>query len=297
MTLSVIIPAHGREELLVRCLRSLDRPVQGELGYEVCVVDDGSGLDEERVRAKASASYPLAWVAFPAPRGRSAARNQGVRFTTGEIVVFLDSDMEAREGFLRAHIEGHRSIPRTAFVGKILWPRGGGFYRYIGSRGAAKLAPGQHMPPWYFVTGNASVERADLPGNHPFDENLPGWGGEDLGLGLELEKAGVRFGYAPEAAAFHHFDGTLRGHVQRTNEYGRGALPILVAQYPELRDILRLHLLESPVWRFLISNPVFHPALFAADLLDTLPLPAKLYDYLTFAAYARGFLTHSGKAS
>jgi glycosyltransferase involved in cell wall biosynthesis len=296
MLLSVIIPAHGREELLIRCLRSLDRPLQGEIEYEVCVVDDGSGLDEARVRDAADASYPLAWIAFPSPQGRSAARNQGLRFTTGKIAVFLDADMEAREGFLYAHIEVHRSSPRTAFVGRILWPRGGGFYRYIGSRGAAKLAPGEQVPPWYFVTGNASVERADLPGDYPFDESLPGWGGEDLSLGLELERAGIRFGYASEAAAYHNFDGTLKGHIRRTNEYGRGSLPLLVARYPELRKILRLQLLASPTWRFLISDPLFRPALFAAGLLDPLPLPAKLYDYLTFAAYARGFLTQSGKA-
>jgi glycosyltransferase involved in cell wall biosynthesis len=297
MLLSIIIPAYGREELLIRCLRSLDRPLQGGIEYEVCVVDDGSGLDEERVRTAADVMYPLAWITFPSTRGRSAARNQGLRFTTGAIVVFLDADMEAREGFLHAHLEAHQTAPHTALVGRILWPRTGGFNRYIGSRGVAKLAPGEQVPPWYFVTGNASVERDDLPGDLPFDEHLPGWGGEDLALGMELAGRGIGFGYVPGAMAFHHFDGTLRGHVQRTYEYGRGALPLLVDRYPELREILRLRLLESPIGRLLISAPVFRPALFTAGVLGMLPLPVKLYDYLTFAAYARGFLTHSGKPS
>ncbi len=296
MTISVIIPAHGRDDLLVRCLKSLDLSLQGEFEYELCVVDDGSALDEMRIRERADLACPLAWIAFRSPRGRSAARNQGVRFTAGDIVVFLDSDMEAREGFLRAHLESHRANPRTAVVGKIFWPRGGGFYRYIGSRGAEKPSSGEMIPPWYFVTGNASVERADLPGDRPFDESISGWGGEDLGLGMELANSGVRFRYAPDAAAFHHFNGALMGHVRRTFEYGRGALPVLLSRRPELREILRLDLLDSPVWRFLVSNFAFQPTLTLALLFDSLPLPSKLYDYLTFAAYARGYLDTRDRA-
>ncbi len=85
MTLSVIIPAHDREELLVRCLQSLDRVVQGDLEYEVCVTDDGGGLSEERVRALAAVAYPLIWRAFDSPRGGSAARNGPVRVFCGPI--------------------------------------------------------------------------------------------------------------------------------------------------------------------------------------------------------------------
>lgn len=290
MILSVIIPAHGRDVLLVRCLKSLDRSIQGDIEYEVCVVDDGSGLSEMDVREAAAVSYTLLWRGFDSSRGRSAARNEGVRATSGDIIVFLDSDMEARPGFLRAHRDAHRTHPHAAILGKIIWPKGGGFNRYIGSRGAAKLGPGLDAPPWYFVTGNASVERADLPPDRPFDEAISGWGGEDLALGLELAKRGVRFTYIPGAVSFHHFTGTLMDHVTRTGEYGLGSLPILVNRHPELMRILRLDALDSPVWRLLVSAPVFRPVYAAARLLDVFPLPSPVYDYLTFSAYARGFL-------
>jgi GT2 family glycosyltransferase len=213
-----------------------------------------------------------------------------VRATSGEIVVFLDSDMEAREGFLAAHLAAHRAQPRSAVIGRIVWPRGGGFLRYIGSRGAAKLAPGEKAPPWYFVTGNASVERRDLPGDAPFDETIPGWGGEDLDLGLALARTGVGFMYVPEAVSDHHFTGTLTGHLVRTFAYGRDSLPVLVGKHPELRRILRLNLLDSFTWRLAVSGAVYRPAAALALSLDRFPLPGALYDYLTFSAYARGWL-------
>lgn len=290
MSLSVVIPAHGRVELLVRCLRSLNGDVQGDLDYTVCVVDDGSSIDEGYIRDKVHPTYTIIWRAFQSNRGRSVARNEGVETTTGDIVVFIDSDMEARRGFLNAHLRWHENHPHTVAIGTIIWPKGGGFQRYIGSRGVHKLAHGNPVPPWYFVTGNASVRRSDLPGERPFDEELGGWGGEDQDLGMRLHAAGIRFVHVPEAETFHHFEGTLEQHIRRTRLYGRNTLPELVGRHPALREAVRLDVLDTAAGRICVSKPVFSALYLFARLADWMPLPAKLYDYLTFAAYARGWI-------
>jgi GT2 family glycosyltransferase len=290
MKLSVIIPAYGCEDLLILCLKSLDKGIQGNLDYEVCVVDDGSGIDERSIQEKSSVSCPLIWRKFTSNKGRSAARNEGIQATTGEIVIFLDSDMETSEGFLYSHEESHKRNPHTAAIGKIIWPKRGGFNRYIGSRGIAKLKPLDEAPPWYFVTGNSSVERVDLPGVSPFDETIAGWGGEDLDLGMKLAREGVRFISLPEAESYHHFNGNLRGHLKRTRLYGSESLPVLTRRYPKLLNILRLDALKSPAFKMLISPPIYNTLLFAAQVLDIFPLPERLYDYLTFSAYSRGWL-------
>ncbi len=286
--LSVIIPAAGRRDLLVRCLASLGHD-DSRCPFEVCVIDDASGLDEKDIRASADVSCPLLWIAGETKKGQSVARNTGVEKTSGRIVVFLDSDMEVLPGFLDAHHAAHLAHPRTAVIGAIQWPEGGSFRRYIGSRGIAKLAPEDSVPARYFVTGNASVERVDLPSERPFDETLEGWGGEDLDLGLRLEKAGIGFLAARDAVACHHFTGSLSGHLARTTEYGRVALPVLAARHPEIKRITGLENLASPFWRLLINDAFFKPAGYLAERLDFLPIPDILFDYLTFAAYARGW--------
>ena len=289
MNLSVIIPAHGRKDHLIRCLRSLDTDRQGNLDYSACVIDDGSALDEEFVRKNAGVHYSLLWRAFPSNRGRGAARNEGIHSTSGDIVVFMDSDMEAQSGFLEAHLRCHEEQPQTAVIGRINWPERGGFIRYIGTRGVRKLAPGQTVPPWYFVTGNSSVRRSDLPGEKPFDEKLAGWGGEDQDLGMRLSNDGISFMYAPEAQTYHHFEGTIAQHIQRTFLYGRDILPVLIERYPELREAVKLDVSGTLHGRLLVSDAVFYPMTALARLCDILPLPSKLYDYLTFAAYCRGW--------
>jgi glycosyltransferase involved in cell wall biosynthesis len=288
MDISVVIPAFGREELLIRCLNALEHDASG-LTCELCVVDDGSGLDEDSVRQRMGSSCPLVWTAFDAPRGRSAARNAGIRASSGRLVVLLDSDMEVQPGFLAAHAAFHQTHPRMAAVGTIIWPRGGSFRRYIGSRGVAKLKSGDHVPPWYFVTGNASLERTDLPPDELFDETLTGWGGEDLDLGMRLARSGIGFGVVGNAKAFHHFEGTLAEHLHRTRSYGMTALPVLTKRYPELLTVTRLDRLASPVIRFMIHSVPFHMAALLANLFDPLPIPDMFFDYLTFAAYARGW--------
>ena len=289
MELSVVIPASGKRDLLVRCLTSLNRDIP-DFPFDVCVIDDASGLDGPIIEREAAVSYPLIVKSLETPRGRSAARNTGIAATGGRIVVFLDADMEVSPGFLAAHRTAHYSSPHTAVVGTIRWPPGGSFRRYVGSRGIAKLKSRDSVPPWYFVTGNASVERSDLPSEAPFDETLSGWGGEDLDLGMRLRDRGVGFATARDAVAYHHFDGTLREHLSRTFDYGRTVLPGLTIRYPELVRITRLDHLASPFWRFLIGAPLYGSIGTIADLLDPLPLPDAVFDYLTFAAYARGWI-------
>ncbi|MBN1292323.1 MAG: glycosyltransferase family 2 protein [Candidatus Latescibacteria bacterium] len=288
MTLSVIIPVYGRVNLLIQCLQSLNRDIQGDLDYSVCVVDDGSEIDEEFVRTGTQASYPLVWRSFSGNKGRSAARNEGIRATDSDIIVFLDSDLEAMPGFLKAHMECHKENPRIAVIGKVIWPAKGSFLRYIGTRGISKISDGDQIPPWYFVTCNSSICRKDIPGDDLFDEQINLWGGEDLDAGMRLSASGVRFAYAPDAVSYHHFSRNITHHTHLTYLYGRNTLPTLIKRYPELYNVVRLDILESFYGRFAIKKPVFYTLQTLARIFDFLPLPEKLFDYLTFAAYARG---------
>ncbi len=290
MAISVVIPAYRREDILIQCMVSLDHDaITSGIECELCIVDDGSGIDEGAVRTAADMSIPLRWQAFNTPRGRGAARNAGINKATNDIIIFLDGDMVIEPGFLSAHQNAHLSNPKTAVIGRIIWPDGGSFYKYIGTRGAAKLKPGDAVPPWYFVTGNASLERKDIP-DRPFDETLPGWGGEDLDLGMRLNASGIRFITVPDAQSYHYFDGTLRSHIVRTEDYGRNTLPVLVSRFPKLSAVTRINLMQSAFWRFAVSAGVAYPLEVFARTFDSLPLPMRLFDYLTFAAYSRGYL-------
>jgi glycosyltransferase involved in cell wall biosynthesis len=86
---SVIIPTYNRASLVERAIRSV--LTQTFTDYELIVVDDGSHDSTRDLLA--SFDSRIAVLSQP-NRGVAAARNLGIRASTGELVAFLDSDDE-----------------------------------------------------------------------------------------------------------------------------------------------------------------------------------------------------------
>ncbi len=95
--LSVVIAARDRRAHLRGCLESLKRGLP--LSSEVLVIDDGSRDGSARMVADEFPHVRL--VQNAQPRGRVAARNQGVRMARGAYVLFLDPDTRVEESAVR----------------------------------------------------------------------------------------------------------------------------------------------------------------------------------------------------
>ena len=87
MQISIIIPTHNRASLLKEAIQSV--LAQHTEGLEVVVVDDGSS---DQTASVVRAFGPPVYYVQQAQAGPGAARNLGLRITTGEIVGFLDDD-------------------------------------------------------------------------------------------------------------------------------------------------------------------------------------------------------------
>ncbi len=88
-SVSVVIPAHNRPELLPIAIQSaLD---QTRAPFEIIVVDDGSEPSLESV-ALGFVDERIRFIRHAHPKGANAARNTGIRAAIGEYVAFLDDD-------------------------------------------------------------------------------------------------------------------------------------------------------------------------------------------------------------
>lgn len=92
--LSVILPAFNEGRHIHANILRVCEALKG-MRYEIIVVDDGSSDDTfaESQRA-ADEGYPVRPVRQEANRGKGASLFHGFEFTRGELVAFLDSDLE-----------------------------------------------------------------------------------------------------------------------------------------------------------------------------------------------------------
>lgn len=94
MKVSIIIPVYGAQESIERCIESVIR--QSYSNIEIVLVNDATP-DESFVRGKAiiekySWQNKVQYLEHQYNKGPSAARNTGIKHSTGEYLFFLDND-------------------------------------------------------------------------------------------------------------------------------------------------------------------------------------------------------------
>lgn len=110
---SVVIPCRNHAEELARCLRSLEDQSVG-FEWETVVVDSASDPEVARVVRN---HKDVHLVRSEVPLLAGAARNLGVRNSSGEYIVFIDADCRAEAGWLATAISALRGDNGLEMVG------------------------------------------------------------------------------------------------------------------------------------------------------------------------------------
>ena len=110
MTVSVIIPCYNQAHFLGETIESALK--QSEQPFEVIVIDDGS-TDHTR---EVTQSFPGIRYIRQDNKGLCEARNAGFNASTGEYLVFLDSDDRLAPRMIETGLATLESAPDAAFV-------------------------------------------------------------------------------------------------------------------------------------------------------------------------------------
>jgi GT2 family glycosyltransferase len=207
---SVIIPSHQRAGSLPRTLESLARQNLPFPLFEVIVAADFCTDRTKQVvqEIAVSAPYRLRFVSHNR-KNAAATRNLGAQYAEGEILIFLDDDVEADPSLVGAHLSVHGQKQRLASVGYLklalperpsqwqlearLWWEG----RYREMR-----HPGYRFGYRDLFSGNCAMPAYLFQECGGFSEDFPRL--EDYEFGFRLLQSGARFVYLPEAAGLHH---------------------------------------------------------------------------------------------
>ena len=119
ISLTVLIPTHGRATLLGRTLASLGACRLPEGYAETVVVENGSRAGAEAVVAEAAAAHPALRLRYlhVERANKSHALNEALKLVEGGLVVFFDDDVRLEAEVLEAYAAAAAEHPERTFFG------------------------------------------------------------------------------------------------------------------------------------------------------------------------------------
>ena len=265
MRFTVVIPTYQRRDTLLRTVASLEHQVFRD--FETIVVSDGSTDGTVAALRAQHTSFPLTVLEQP-NAGAGKARNVGAAVAAGELLLFLDDDMDADPALLREHDASHRAGADLVIGDLPLHP---GAPRTLLSRGVATWArsrrdrlseAGEDIPLADMLTGQMSVARQVFERLGGFDARFTRdglFGGEDIDFGYRVLKAGYRVVFNPAAISYQYYDVDPYDFLRRAYEAGRSGEELAVKHPERARQLSAGPELNTKTARWLLGPLIMAP--------------------------------------
>jgi len=226
---SVVIPAYGHRDLIVRTLESVF--AQTFTDYEVIVINDGSPDDTEAALQPYISQRKIRYLAQK-NAGVAAARNHGISLAQGEFIALLDDDDLWPPDKLATQVVQLQANPKAVMVyGSIeVIDAGGaplvltdalGNPRRLNCDGADNPGPSGSVyaefaqDNWIISPGQTVIRHSALKelGGAPFDTQI--WGADDWDLWLRLCEIGELLYFPKTALQYrYHADNASKNEIR-----------------------------------------------------------------------------------
>jgi glycosyltransferase involved in cell wall biosynthesis len=233
--ISVVIPAYNAKKTIEQLLVNLQNQSIVTDRYEIIVVDDGSTDNTVNIIQKFEAVILL----HQEHGGPGLARMKGVARAEGELVMFLDSDLDVGPGFLEGHLTFLTQHPEISATG--------GSVAEVEKSAIFSWKLVDHLSSWYNV--HPSIVYKSPPEYLPslnfcvrksiFSQHGLSWAdgrtykGEDVVFCHNLRKNNFQIAFLPNVTVKHHDRSSFKLYLQHMFGWGHHA-PFVRGQLPEL---------------------------------------------------------------
>lgn len=218
---------------------------------EVIVVADGCVDGTVEMLSNHQAPFKLHFL-WQSGQGAATARNYGASQAQGDIIVFLDDDIEPTPDLVAAHMRIHKQKSGHVVIGYYPPVIQGSSLLSIEMRSWWEIMfrtmrqPGHRFTYRDLLSGNCSLSAELFAEVGGFDTAFRSCGYEDYEFGVRLIKAGAQLTFSQEAVGYHHESRDLDGLFRRKQQEGSGS--VLISQrHSELCVGLPLSSFETPV--------------------------------------------------
>jgi cellulose synthase/poly-beta-1,6-N-acetylglucosamine synthase-like glycosyltransferase len=205
---SIVAPAYNEGENIRACVNSLKAQDFPKEDFEIILVDNNSPDNTLEIIKSLDVIYTVEHK-----RGRSEARNAGIRMAKGDIIALIDSDCVAGNNWLN-HIVSAFADPAVGCVAGEIVPvenrKASTLERYLIK--IDHLSQKEHiehsfLP--YAATANAAYRKEVFDNVGLFAENMSSEEDADLSWRMQLF-TDYKVAYVPEALVFHRHESSLK---------------------------------------------------------------------------------------
>ncbi len=305
---SLVAPIHNGGPHYPVCFKSLCRLDYPPDRLEVHIIDDGS-TDGTREFLLAQVPPPFIHIhCLPENIGLGGARNYGLQYANGEVVILLDGDMVVAPDYVDEHVAELAKTGREAIIGRIApadWVPRTKLNRYLYEypyRGARQYGLDKPVEFQFLLSSNTAFSRAAIETAGGRHEPFTHYGGEETIFAYQIARKfpGGIF-YSNKPVAYHHEDRPLGPHLNLLRDYGYHNLPLIVSRHPEIATALAADFawpLAGSYFRCkralgrLLFNPVTYSLSRALLPITPFPISNALVRFLIVAAVVQGLRKH-----
>ncbi len=218
---SIIIATYNRASLLRETLESFFSIDTRGIEYELIVVDNNSNDNTASIATEFVSRSKRMEVVKEAVQGLSSARNRGIEAAHGNIIAFIDDDVEFGREWLKEIIKPFRDPSVWCVTGKVrpygeintpTWlPSNLNFLLSVNDYGnSRKILSGKEKP----IGCNMAFRKEVFESVGTFDPNLGRignklTGGEEVLIYIKMRGLGRKAIYSPEAIVLHKIENKL----------------------------------------------------------------------------------------
>lgn len=221
--ISIVIPVKDNQQGIDNYLDHFIKTHSADnLPKEIIIVDNNS-LHKVRISSRHLQHGLTIKLLYCEKPGPGAARNVGAFYSTGQWLLFNDSDCLPTSSLLSGYVKADNGS--LGYAGNIKSFGKDRFSKYYESQ-EILIPLKTHddrglFVPQYLITANSLVCRQAFFELKGFNENIRIAGGEDVDFGLRLSQIG-ELSYALGSIALHNFGGGFIDFYNRFKRYGEG---------------------------------------------------------------------------
>ncbi|MEM4713532.1 MAG: glycosyltransferase [Candidatus Bathyarchaeia archaeon] len=289
---TLIVPVKNGAAHIRELLDSLMQINYEKNCLEIIVVD-GNSTDNTR---EIVLQYPVKLILEERP-GLNAARNTGIKNSTGEILAFTDADCIVPKDWLNKMVDNLRDLHVGCVGGNVLR-----YYdNFLSKYSDESFIPVMRIfrrretldsikPPQKYPAGcNMGLKRDVLNKVGLFDEDIK-YGFDEVELVERICREGYKMVLDPEVLVMHKHRPTLRGLLKQNFNYGRG-LGLMLKKFG-IKSVfskwLLVCVLSFLTWSLTVLALVIHILLtgyFTSQIILLVTLVLPLFGLMAFYGY------------